>query len=124
MHPENGIKLQNSPFDQFRPQLTSPTDYTQTQKVGAAMRGAGVEVFEYESVRAADNGIGVGVFSIKAFVQNAPKNQSQWFCDTNADSVTFKRMERLGQTSVISFENQLFLISGQLPMPSAEHTGG
>jgi len=117
-----GIKLHNSPFDHFKSQLTSPTDYTQTQKVGAAMRNANVEVFEYESARDPDRGICVGIFSMNAFVQNTPNSQSQWFCDTNTHSVTFKRADRTGKTSVMPFDNQMFLINGELPMPTPTRT--
>ncbi len=119
---DKGIKLQKSPFNRFRSDLTDPIDYEQTQKIGEEMRSSGVEVFEYESARDPERGTCVGVLSINAFKQNSPKSQSQWFCDTNAHSVIFKRKQRTGKTSIISFDIQLFLVNGKLPVPSAYPT--
>ena len=116
---DRGIKLHKSPFDKFRSDLTDAINYEQTQKIGKVMRSSGVEVFEYESARDPEKGTCVGLFSIKAFKQNSPESQSQLFCDTNAHSVTFKRTQRTGKTSVITFDIQLFLVNGKLPVPSA-----
>ena len=116
---DKGIKLHESPFNKFRLELTDPINYAQTQNIGNAMRGSGVEVFEYESARDPKKGTCAGLFSSKAFKQNLPKSQSQWFCDTNAHSVTFKGTQRTGKTSVFTFSIQQFLVNGRLPVPSA-----
>ena len=109
------IRLQSSPFDQYRKNLTHPQDYTQTQQLGTAMRTAGVEAFEYFSARDPQKGICIGLFKPQAFAQKHPKEMTQWLCEVSASEVAFKQ---LGKTNVIQFGFENFAVNGVLPTPA------
>ena len=46
-----GLRLQAPPWAEHAAAITSPVDYAVSQRLGAAMRAAGVEAFEYASAR-------------------------------------------------------------------------
>ncbi len=111
-----GIRLQAAPFDQYLTQLTHPQDYSATQSLGSAMRGAGVEAFEYTSARDAQHNAYVGLFVPKALTQTKPQDITQWLCELSATDVAFKQ---LGSKDIIRFALEGFLVDGRLPMPAA-----
>jgi hypothetical protein len=111
-----GVRLQLAPFDQFRPQLTHPRDYSATQQLGSAMRAANVEVFEYQSARDPQQGYCVGLFVPAALAQKKPSDMTQWLCELGANEVAFKQV---GQKEIIRFPLDHFLVDGHLPMPAA-----
>ncbi len=67
-----GIQLQEPPFAEFRASITHPIEYTETQQLGAAMRAAGVEAFEYPAARDLAHGTCVGLFKPSAFSVREP----------------------------------------------------
>jgi len=110
-----GISLHHPPFDQYEHEISSPTQYSQSQQLGSAMRASGVEIFEYPSARDPQKGICAGLFTARALRDKQPKNMSQWLCETAANEVLFKQ---LGSNTIISFKLDSFLADAKLPMPA------
>ncbi len=112
---ERGVQLQFSPFDRYLPELTNRQNYTVTQRLGADMRAAGVEAFEYQSARDPEQGYCVALYHTGPFVQKKPSRTEQWFCETTVNEVSFKPLDGL---SVHRFSVALFMIDGVLPLPA------
>ncbi len=112
---EIGLQLQRPPFNDYRAELTHPSDYSHAQQLGSKMRSAGVGAFEYESARALNNTICVALFNTSPFVQNTPQQMEQWLCETSLSEVSFKP---LGENSIVHFSITDFLINGSLPLPA------
>jgi len=111
----HGVSLQQAPFDSYHHQISSPTQYGQSQQLGTAMRASGVELFEYASARDPQKGICVGLFTVHAFKNKKPKNMSQWLCETSAHEVLFKPP---GSNTITRFKLDRFLAGNKLPMPA------
>jgi hypothetical protein len=111
-----GVALHSAPFDQHSAALTHPSAYTATQQLGTAMREANVQAFEYTSARDPDSGHCAGLFSTAPFVQKKPVEWQQWYCEVTADRVSYKPM---GETTVTHFEQSLFLVDDELPIPAS-----
>lgn len=111
----NGVKLHASPFNQYRTELTHPTDYSHAQQLGSEMRAAGVTAFEYESARDSNNGHCVALFNTSSFCQKSPKSMTQWLCETSLQGASFKQLD---VSKVIHFSRDMFLINGDLPLPA------
>lgn len=111
-----GIQLQAPPFSDYTARLTHPSDYAATQALGSDMRAAGVQAFEYPSARDPAHGLCVALFSIQALADTRPRSTQAWLCETSAQQVTFKPMDR---PEVITFPLTLFLYDGQLPLPAS-----
>ena len=110
-----GVCLHQDPFDHYQHEIASPTQYSQSQQLGSAMRASGVEAFEYSSARAPQKGICIGLFAARALKQKQPKNMSLWLCETTANEVLFKQ---LASNSITSFKLETFQVNAQLPMPA------
>ena len=85
----NGLKLQDAPLTSYEKSLSSPIEYSVTQKLGTDMRDAGIEAFEYISARDLDRGINVALFTPDALGANTPTYQEPWLCQTSGDAVSF-----------------------------------
>lgn len=112
---QQGVRLQAPPFDRYRDELTHPVNYSATQALGSAMRGAGVEAFEYLSARDPRHGICVGLFSPKVFAQKRPEETSRWLCEISASEVSFKQVE---SNTVTKYAITHFLFDGRFPLPA------
>lgn len=112
---DEGIRLQQAPFNQFQKELTHHTDYSQTQQLGSDMREAGVMGFEYESARDVNNGICVALYNTSSFTNNEPTNTAQWLCETSMSEVMFKAID---QAIIYQFPIKSFLVNGVLPLPA------
>ncbi|TVQ68527.1 MAG: RES domain-containing protein [Chromatiaceae bacterium] len=113
---KQGIRLQAPPFDEYIDKLMHLHDYRHTQRLGTAMRDAGVEAFEYRSARDPGKGTCIGLFTPWAFARTQPDEMSPWLCELNADEVLFKS---LGEGAVTRFGIETFTADGQLPMPAS-----
>lgn len=109
-----GLRLQLPPFDRYTSVLKHPADYGATQQLGAKMRAAGIDAFEYASARDSAGGINVALYSPRVFASKAPEWQQSWLCDTRGDRVAFYNNE----AGSIGFERAQFLVDGALPMPA------
>ena len=111
-----GIALQAAPFNAYKKQLTHPSNYTATQQLGASMRAAGVQAFEYVSARdPSQQGLCVALYVPQALAQKRPQRTEQWLCELSANEVAFRQV---GQRSITAFKLSDFALNGQLPMPA------
>lgn len=72
------IDLTVAPFAAFANRISSPTAFTDAQRLGAEMRAAGVAAFRYFSARQ-PHGLCIGLFHCDAFV-GAPFGEQHWHC--------------------------------------------
>lgn len=114
-HSFRGIKLQNTPFNSYRFELTHPANYNDCQQLGSAMREADVQAFEYTSARDSAGGICVGLFSPEPFIQKKPKEKNQWLCELSVDEVVFKQID---STEIKTYPIVDFYYQGNLPLPA------
>ena len=117
MRTERGIDLTAPPFDAHRRAIASRSSYTATQSLGAAMRGAGVELFRYPSARDVDGGINVGAFAPTVFGSSQPRDFETWHCRATRASVEFAKHDYFARDS-FAFERSAFLVGGVLPAPA------
>lgn len=113
---ERGVRLQEPPFSDYERALTDTADYRVAQELGSAMRGAGVQAFEYRSARCPQRGCNVALFTPRAFIEKRPRNLTPWLCETTASYVAFKPAHVPGSPKV--FARELFLVDGRLPQPA------
>jgi len=88
-----GVDLCRAPFDVHHAVLAAPDHYEQTQRLGAAMRGAGVEAFRYPSARDAAGGVNVGLFTPRAFASKRPESPEGWSAVLTRDAVEFVKKD-------------------------------
>ena len=83
------IDLQSPPWSQAEAHWKHPTDYTETQKLGALVRAAGnVAWIRYASVRAPGHAC-AAVFDPRSLTLLTPEGRyEQWHCHTTRDRVT------------------------------------
>jgi hypothetical protein len=113
---ERGARLQEPPCAAHEPVLRDPADYGPTQRLGAALRQAGIDLFEFVSARDAGRGINLALFRPAALVSRAPLGLSRWLCETRSAAVTFAP-EASAELYVYSLD--ALLVDGQLPRPAA-----
>ena len=112
-----GIDLVASPFDAHRRAIASPTSYSSSQALGAAMRKAGVEAFRYPSARDLGGGVNVGAFMPSVFGNAKPKGFETWHCSASRDRVEVTRSDYVKRDSY-AFPRAQFLVQGALPAPA------
>ncbi len=108
------IDLVVEPFAAYRRTISSPVSYTQTQKLGAAMRADGVELFRYPSARDPEHGANVGVFLPSVFGTSKPRKLETWHCTASHARVECARRDYF-ERQVFVFARELFLVAGTLP---------
>ena len=109
---DKGLQLQAPPFAAHRDVLSSPSDYGASQALGAGMRAAGIEAFEFISARDPDGGINVALFAPQALSGNAPVLQQAWLCELSGERVRFHAAHR---RALHEFPVDTFLVAGKLP---------
>ena len=112
---QQGISLREPPFATQQKRLTNPADYNDSQRLGAAMRAAGIAAFEYESARDPARGSNIALFTPRALAQSGPTTFEAWLCETSGEQVRF--YARHG-TGVHDFPLEIFLVKGKLPQPA------
>lgn len=110
-----GVELNEPPFNKYRNKISDPSSYSDSQKLGEAMREKKVEVFTYYSARAIDE-VNVGIFNGKTIQSNAPNELKHWSCITRDNNVMIRSLD--DSWSNISFERNQFLVNGVLPSPA------
>ena len=110
---DKGVALNELPFEQFREELTHPSDYSTSQDLGFELRQAEVEAFTYRSARNLSVICGA-VFLASAIRSKRPEEESQWWCQIQREVVTFRNRDQ----GIFRFERADFLIDGQLPAPA------
>jgi hypothetical protein len=107
-----GLRLQDAPFAGHTDALRDPANYHQTQTLGARLRAAGIEAFEYRSARDREAGIDVALFTPAAFAHPRPRAQDAWLCELTARQVQFRAAQG-GELHAFPLEQ--FLVDGALP---------
>lgn len=110
-----GVRLHTPPCDAYRDRLADRASYGPTQALGAAMRGSGVEAFEYLSARAPGRGINVALFVPEALASARPTALESWLCETSGERVRFLAH---GGKGLHEFPLATFLVDGRLPQPA------
>ena len=113
---QRGIALQSDPFDAHRIALMAPDDYAATQALGAAMRSAGVEGFQYRSARDAAEGINVALFEPDVIRSTAPQSATRWLCQTDGQGVAFRSVD--DREPLQHFPRTQFMVGDKLPAPA------
>jgi hypothetical protein len=113
------IHLEEKPFSKFGKEISSPVSYQASQRLGADMRSSNVEAFTYQSARAVDMSLNVGLFTPKAFMHKKPNPMSfqTWQCVFNRDVVEFKKASSMESVAKI-FPVGDFLVNEELPFPA------
>ena len=114
---EFGVHLESRAFYKYRNNLSSPTDYSQTQLLGETMRDANVQAFTFLSARDDNKGINAAAFSLKAIQKKAPKNLQQWICNTNAQGVSYTKQHAKNEQYTYPYSQ--FEVKGKLPQPAS-----
>lgn len=114
---ERGIDLTARPFAAHEAALASPMSYIETQALGEAMRGAGVEAFRYRSARDVQGGVGLGALSPAAFGRRQPRGFENWRCTATRRRVEVASRGYFGRT-VHAYARAEFLVEGRLPAPA------
>jgi len=109
---DKGVQLQALPFAAHRDVLCSPSDYGPTQALGADMRAAGIEAFEFTSARDPEGGVNVALFTPAVLSGNAPVFQQAWLCELAGERVRFHAAH---SRSLYTFAIDTFLVAGKLP---------
>jgi len=110
-----GVRLHAPPCDAHCAALAARTSYGSTQTLGAAMRNAGVEAFEYASARDPGGRINVALFVPAALASSRPTAMEPWLCETSGERVRFLAR---GGSGLHEFPITTFLVDGRLPQPA------
>ncbi len=117
VHTAAGARLES--FAQHQDALCAPDDYGPTQRLGEAMRDAGVEAFTYASARDAQRGLNVGVLAPDALRDAELGESTRWLCHLNAQVVEFRPHDLLAPAGdVLRFPRSAFEVDGRLPVPA------
>jgi len=82
------------------------------------MRGAGVELFRYQSARdVVGDGVNVGAFVASVFGNAKPRGFETWHCTATRGTVELTKRDYFGR-SAFTFPREDFLVSGALPAPA------
>jgi hypothetical protein len=111
-----GVDLQGAAFSGHQPALTSKSDYSRTQSLGAEMRADGIDAFLYASARDPGGGANVGVLSPAAFgaKRPSPRVLPVWHCLAHRSRVIFRRRD-LAHDETYDFPRATFEVKGRLP---------
>jgi hypothetical protein len=113
-----GIDLVAPPFDAHRAAISSPTDYSASQVLGAAMREAGAEAFRFPSARTSGAGAApcVAAFTPEVF-RGRPHGFQTWHCTASTERVEFTTRDYF-RRETIAFDRIAFLVGDSLPAPA------
>jgi hypothetical protein len=112
---DTGLRLQAPPFAQYRDALSSPSDYSASQALGASMRAAGIEAFEFTSARDPEGSINLALFTPRAFARKDPVSQEPWLGELTGDRVRFHAARG---RDIHDFPLGMFQVDGKLPQPA------
>lgn len=110
-----GIDLTAPPFSRFSKVLASKTETEATQRLGRAMRTAGVVAFTYRSARVnEERGTNVGLF-VPCFSPAKPFGLRTWTCTTSPSRVEIVERNLLAKSPArFAFDRGRFETNGAL----------
>jgi hypothetical protein len=115
VHTKRGVDLTAPAFADFQTAISSPGSYAATQPLGAAMRAAGVDAFQFTSARCPQRGTAIGLFS-PAFASRNPRPPQTWRCGLLGDRCEVRQVNTTRNT-VLAFRRSDFEVNGVLPQP-------
>lgn len=113
-----GVDLSRPPFAAHERRIASPSTYEHAQRLGARMRGAGVEAFLYVSARDRARGKNAALLA-PVFARRAPTAGHTWHCVAEKARIEFRHAISREQ---VSFARGEFLVAGKLPAPGLPST--
>jgi len=116
-HSSRGVDLVAAPFAAHRRAIANPVRYATPQTLGAAMRGAGVELFRYPSARDPKEGVNVGAFAPIVFGSAKPRGLETWHCTATRARVELVKRDYFGRETFV-YARERFLVKGVLPAPA------
>jgi hypothetical protein len=96
--------------------IASKTSYDVTQRLGRAMREAGVKAFRYPSARDVRAGSCFGVLSPAAFASSRPSPPQSWYAVVRPEAVEIVKRD-VFRHQAYRFPRGDFLVEGELPSP-------
>jgi RES domain len=111
-----GIDLTVPPFAAHAPSVSSKTSYAASQRLGRAMRAAGVEAFRFLSARCPAGGTNLALFE-PVFAERNPRQQQTWRCVASASSCEVFALNSR-HAEVLVFPRVGFEVDGRLPAPA------
>jgi hypothetical protein len=111
------VDLASPPFTAHRRIIASPVKYAETQALGVAMRGAGVELFRYPSARDPRGGVNVAAFTPAVFGKARPRELQTWHCTASRAVVELTKRDYFGR-EVYVFPRKTFVVGDVLPAPA------
>lgn len=114
---DRGIDLTAAPFRAHRTTIASPTDYSETQALGSAMRDAAVEAFRSPSARDRQGGVNIGIFTPSVFGAARPRELEAWHCTATKSRIECVR-RNFFEATAFTFPREDFLVDGSLPAPA------
>lgn len=113
---DNGLKLQDMPFNQYESHLIDPFHYEATQMLGAAMRDYGIVAFEYLSARDTARGLNVALLEPSALAATTPLWKAPWLCEITASAVSF--YSSTTSENIHKYPYDSYLVDGEFPHPA------
>jgi len=114
-----GVDLSAPPFGDYEARISSPSQYGASQRLGAEMRGDGVQAALYVSARATGRALNLAVFD-NAFQPRRPLREQMWSCTANRRGVEFRSRGLLGAAQHHAFARAQFEVAGKLPAPALD----
>lgn len=108
-----GLTLQVQGDSSLQALLRDPLNSGFCQAIGAEMRSAGIEAFEYHSARSEEDVVQIGVISCCVFT-GTPFDQVEVQVEASRNDVSFRCLD---DNSVHHFQRQHFEVNGELPRP-------
>jgi hypothetical protein len=112
-----GGDLTRAPFEPDRRTIASPSQYADSQALGARMRAAGVEAFRFPSARDSAGGVNVGIFVPSVFAGARPRSLQTWHCTATPSRIEVTRRHFMEDVA-LTFSRGEFVVEGRLPSPA------
>ena len=111
-----GIDFTAPPFAAFQAEISSPTSYAVSQRLGKQMRAAAIEACVYQSARCRKQGDAIALIE-PAFGSHSPLRASQtWVCSLTGDGCQVSPAN-VAASVVFEFKRSDFEVDGVLPQP-------
>ncbi len=112
------LDLTRAPFAAHETALAAKASYAACHRLGAEMRGAGIDLFLFRSARAKRPGVNVGLF-VPAFSRKSPKQYEAWVCTVDRSKVELAQKSLAHRSPRrFTFPRTDFEVDGKLPAPS------
>ena len=112
----NTLDLTQITNTEIQNQLTDPTSYSLTQKVGLQVRQDGADLLRYFSARSQDLGINVAIDNHTIIQSKKPEDKVEYICQLDPQTGILRFSQP--RTFPVIFTREQFLVNGDLPQLS------